>query len=261
MVPSQIYNPYGGVPNAPVFNPSRYGQGQYDPNDLQLKGNTTITETPDDALSTFRKQNPSTSDTKDTTGTGGSNNYNNKDMILQGLGMVAGIAPKAAYLKEQGKNYDTQQFYEYNPSLMDPTQARKDEQYAGRQNQENIRIGSMGSGATLLANAAAQRNKTSANLGRINKEYDNANVAITNRGKEYNIGNRYAVDDINARNKGAALSNYYKTLDSTGAEVKQGTKDIRGGNQDKQMMAMIPKMMNNPEFKKFFEEYQKGQVG
>jgi hypothetical protein len=261
MVPSQIYNPYGGVPNAPVFNPSRYGQGQYDPNDLQLKGNTTITETPDDALSTFRKQNPSTSDTKDTTGTGGSNNYNNKDMILQGLGMVAGIAPKAAYLKEQGKNYDTQQFYEYNPSLMDPTQARKDEQYAGRQNQENIRIGSMGSGATLLANAAAQRNKTSANLGRINKEYDNANVAITNRGKEYNIGNRYAVDDIDARNKGAALSNYYKTLDSTGAEVKQGTKDIRGGNQDKQMMAMIPKMMNNPEFKKFFEEYQKGQVG
>lgn len=196
-----------------------------------------------------------------TTGTNGGNKYNNRDMALQGLGMVAGIAPKLAYLKNQGKKYDTQEFYGYDPSLMDPTQARKDEQYAGRQNQENIRIGSMGSGATLLANAAAQRNKTSANLGRINKEYDNANVAITNRGKEYNIGNRYAVDDINARNKGAALSNYYKTLDSAGAEVKQGTKDIRGGNQDKQMMAMIPKMMNNPEFKKFFEEYQKGQVG
>lgn len=193
-----------------------------------------------------------------TTGTGGGNKYNNRDMALQGLGMVAGLSPKLAYLKNQGKKYDTQEFYGYDPSLMDPTQARKDEQYAGRQNQENIRIGSMGSGATLLANAAAQRNKTSANLGRINKEYDNANVAITNRGKEYNIGNRYAVDDINARNKGAALSNYYKTLDSTGAEVKQGTKDIRAGNQDNQMMAMIPKMINDPRFKKFFEEYQKG---
>jgi hypothetical protein len=202
-----------------------------------------------------------TDGTEDTTGTSGGNKYNNRDMALQGLGMVAGLSPKLAYLKNQGKKYDTQEFYGYDPSLMDPTQARKDEQYAYRQSLENLRVGATGNAANLLRNTDAQRNKTSANLGRINKEYDNANVAITNRGKEYNIGNRYAVDDINARNKGAALSNYYKTLDSTGAEVKQGTKDIRAGNQDKQMMAMIPKMINDPQFKKFFEEYQKGQVG
>ena len=199
--------------------------------------------------------------TTDTTRTGGGNKYNNRDKMLQGIGMAASIAPELDYLKNQGKRYDTQKLYEYNPSLMDPTETIKGIKYAGKQSQENINIGSMGSGATLLANAAAQRNKTSADIAKATKDYDNANVAITNRGKEYNIGNRYAVDDINARNKGAALSNYYKTLDSAGGKVNQGTKDIRGGNQDNQMMAMIPKMINDPQFKKFFEEYQKGQVG
>lgn len=196
--------------------------------------------------------------TTDTTGTGGSNKYNNRDKMLQGIGMAASIAPELDYLKNKGKRYDTQKLYEYNPNLMDPTETIKGIKYAGKQSQENINIGSMGSGATLLANAAAQRNKTSADIAKATKDYDNANVAIINRGKEYNIGNRYAVDDINARNKEGVSNAYYKTLDSAGKKVNQGTKDIRSENQDNQMMAMIPKMMNSPEFKKFFEEYQKG---
>ena len=243
MVPSQIYNPYGGVPNAPVFNPSRYGQNQYDPNDLQLKGNTTITETPNDALSTFRKQNPSTSDTGD-----------NESFDWKGVaGNVANFAAQNAgniYNLSRYNKPEVETYERAKAKYLDPTQARNDEQYNYRQSLENVRTGSMGSGATLLANTNAARNRASVNTARINKEYENANAQIGNENNRYNTELAYREVIANAQNRARNRSGKGEAIGDIGEKFGMATKANKQGQVDQETLKLMMEYYNTPEFQK-----------
>lgn len=240
MIPINIPNPYQAEPSFPNFNPSLYGTGQYDPSNMELRGNPQIQD--NTSLNQTNEMSP--------------NWFNrNKDMLYQtGFGLAQN-AGQLAYLADQGKKYDTQQFYEYSPSLLDPSAALTDAEKQSRLTALNIRDASGGNAGTYLSNRTALNAQNVINKDRIRQQYANTNAQITNQGKQYNIANKMSVDDINARNKGQALINYYSTLGSVGTNVAQGMKDNRAYNMDKEAIGMLPAMFDNPAYKKYIDEY------
>lgn len=181
----------------------------------------------------------------------------NKDNLYQlGFG-VAQNAGQLAYLGEQGKKYDTQQFYNYTPSLLDPSAALRDSEMQNRIVNNQLRDASGGNAGALMSNLQSAHVNAVLNNDRIRQQYANQNAQIMNQGKQYNIGNRYMTDDVNARNKGQALSNYYNTIGSVGTNVAQGLKDNRQMGMDEKTIGMFTELYNNPEFRKFMENYKK----
>jgi hypothetical protein len=192
---------------------------------------------------------------------GGNKNQNwfgrNSDKLYQlGFGLAQNIG-QMSYLKEQGKNYDTQQFYDYKPSLLDPTMDLKDAQSQNNRAEYNVRGASGGNAGTYLSNRVALNAQNTMNKSRIHQAYANANSGIKNQAEQYNIANKYATDDINARNKGAALTNYYNTLGSVGTNVAQGMKDNRMMNMDNESIQLMSEFYNSPEGQKMFAKYKK----
>ncbi len=181
----------------------------------------------------------------------------NKDSLYTAGHTLAQSAGQLSYLGEQGKKYDTQQFYNYNPSLLDSSAAMRDATEQTRRAERSVRDASGGNAANYLSNRVALNTQNILNKDRIRQQYANANAGISNQAAQYNIGNKYMTDDINAKNKGAALTNYYNTLGSVGTNVAQGMKDNRQMKTDEDTIGMFTKLYNNPEFQKFMKERKK----
>lgn len=228
-----------GIPYSNEMSMRGYGQGIYDPQDLQLKGNPQIQDVP---------TNIPTAKVPTSTGI-------NKDALYQaGFGLAQNLG-QMAYLKEQGKKYDTQKFYNYTPTLLNSKQALLDAKAQTKVSRQAVKDASGGNAASMLANTAGLNSKYVQDVARIRQTYDNANAGIINQGSQYNIQNQYMTDDINARNKGQALTNYYSTLGSVGTNTAQGMKDNRALNMDKEAIGMLPKMFDNPAYAKYIDEY------
>jgi hypothetical protein len=90
---------------------------------------------------------------------------------------------------------------------------------------------------------------------------NNANVQIQNQAGMYNNQQRYAVDDINARNKGQALSNYYAAIERMGTNNAQIGKDNRAYDMDVKRMQLLPQMYPalayNPELQSTYSNWYK----
>jgi hypothetical protein len=143
---------------------------------------------------------------------------------------------------------------------LDPTQARKDEQYNYRQSLENVRTGSMGSGATLLANTNAARNRASTNTARINQAYDEANAQIGNQNSQFNT-NISMQEKIAREGNAAALENTRsKAIHGLGESFGKGTKSGKQTAMDQKELGMFQwRYQNEPEFKKHIDSFQKGK--
>lgn len=125
-------------------------------------------------------------------------------------------AGERAYLAEQGKDYDTQKFYNYDPTLLDNSQALRDADRSATIAEKGLRNATGGDSSQYLSNRLSLNAQTLSNKERIRQEYVNQNAQISNQGKMFSIGNRYTTDQINAQNKAAALSQYYQAIDSLG---------------------------------------------
>ncbi len=88
------------------------------------------------------------------------------------------------------------------------------------------------------------------NKAQIRNQYENQNSQIDNAGQQYNIGNRYNTDNINAANKANALSNYYNQLDQLGRNTANGMTNYRADKYDKQGFDALASTYNNPEYRK-----------
>lgn len=179
-----------------------------------------------------------------------------KDMAYQGAGTLAQSAGQLMYLKEQGKKYDTQQFYQNNPRYVDYSSDRRDAQLENNAARYAMQNASNGNSGAYLANIGNQYGRNSLNLSRINQAQDNQNAQIANRSQEYNIRNRYMTDDINARNKAAVQNAYYNAIGSVGTNVASGMRDYRADKYDQGKVNMLPEMINDPQYRKWLEQSQ-----
>jgi hypothetical protein len=183
--------------------------------------------------------------------------FNWKSAAYQGLGTLAQSAGQLAYLGEQGKRYDKQNMYTYKPTLLDPSAALRDADIQSNAGAYSLKEGSGGNAGNYLSNRIALAGNNTVNKASIRNQYDNENAQIQNRGQEFNIGNQYRTDDINAQRKGQMLSNYYQTLGSVGTNVASGMRDYKADQIDQQKMNMLPMMYSNPEFQKYWNSYNK----
>lgn len=181
----------------------------------------------------------------------------NSDAMYQAGFQVAQNLGQMAYLAEQGKKYDKQNYYEYKPNTLDPTMDLHDAEMQNLRAEYNVRGASGGNAGTYLSNRVALNAQNTMNKSRIHQAYANANAGILNQASQLNLQNKYAVDDINARNKGQALTNYYSTLGSLGTNVAQGMKDNKATNTDYDTAELLSKLYNSPEAQKMFSEYLK----
>ena len=182
-------------------------------------------------------------------------NKNSDNLYQAGFGLAQN-AGQLAYLSEQGKRYDTQQYHTYNPELLNDSAAMRDANEQTRRAEYNVRGASAGNAGTYLSNRVALNAQNIENKDKIRQQYANANAGIKNRANEVNLANRYSVDDINAKNKGAALNQYYKTIGSVGTNVAQGMKDNRQMGMDNENIQLMSEFYNSPEAQKMYAKYK-----
>jgi len=176
-----------------------------------------------------------------------------QDAAYQGVGTLAQSAGQLAYLKDQGKRYDTQKFYGYTPERLDPSSALRDADTQARTASYDLSNASGGNSGNYLANRIALSGNNTLNKASIRNKYANDNAQIGNSGQQFNIQNQYRTDDINAANKGQALSNYYNTIGSVGTNVASGMRDYRMDRYNKQMVDMLPDLVNDPAFRTWYK--------
>jgi len=56
------------------------------------------------------------------------------------------------------------------------------------------------------------------------------------------------VDDINAKNKGAALNQYYKSIERMGTNTAQAGKDNKATQMDQKTLDMMGSMFSNYKY-------------
>lgn len=189
----------------------------------------------------------------------------NQNKFTDALGFAAGAAVQnignIAYLAQQGKKYDTQKFYEYTPKTLSSQEAMRQADLEGKIAAQNIRTASGGSPGTYLSNRVALGSGISKAKGQIQENFENLNTQIQNQAAQLNLANKYNVDDINARNKAAALNQYYGTLNALGQSAAGAFKDYRATSMDRSKINMLPKIYdiykNNPELAELIMSWTK----
>lgn len=188
-------------------------------------------------------------------------NSNQKDALTYGAGYLAQNLSNLSYLKDQGKKYDTQEFYNYTPSLISDKEQLRQADIEGKTAQQNIASGSGGNAGNYLANRVALASSLARTKAGIKENVANINAQIKNQGNQFNIANKYMTDDLTARNKGQTLSNYYQALTNVGQSGSDAYKDWRMTQMDRDKIQMLPKIYNilqtNPELLKLIESYGK----
>lgn len=163
------------------------------------------------------------------------------------------------YLKDQGKKYDKQDFYKYSPELYNPADALRQADIEARVTRDRLKDASGGNAGALMSNLTQAQAINTMNKSKIRTDASNINNQILNDAQTRNIQGKYSVDDINARNKGQALTNYYKAIQGIGMNTTAAYSDWKRGNMDKNTANMLSSMfsnygldMNNPNDWKIF---------
>lgn len=208
--------------------------------------NSTMDNTPEFELS--RPDGPNTNNFGNNTPKQSGQGMNWKDAAYQAGMWGANNLGELSYLLGEGKKYDTQKEYTYSPSLLDPTASLRDADNIARVARYDLADKSSGHSGNYLSNRSALATAMALNKDKIRREYANANAGISNSGQQYNIQNKYMVDDINARNKGKALSNYYKSIESMGSNTAQGMKDNKASKMDQKTLDMMSDMFSNYKY-------------
>lgn len=197
----------------------------------------------------------------DSNGGNGGNNMNWKGALGQAGMWAANNAGELAYLMEQGKKYDTQKEYAYNPTLLDPTASLRDADIMAKTAAYDLADKASGHSGNYLTNRIALATAMTLNKDKIRREYANANAGISNDAQLTNIKGKYMVDDINAKNKGAALNQYYKSIERMGTNTAQAGKDNKASKMDQDTLDLMRESFSDPAFKAMLAEYRAKKTG
>jgi hypothetical protein len=169
------------------------------------------------------------------------------DIVGKGVNFAAQNAGNIYDLSR--KDAPLQSYERATGKFLDPTQARRDEQYAYRQANKAIPGLVGGSGAAAMNLLGANRAKTSTNIGRINKEYENANAQIGNQLNQYNT--EIAYREAEARAKDAAMKENIRSqaIHGIGSSFGKATKSGKQDVMDEKTLAMYKEYYNNPQFR------------
>lgn len=180
------------------------------------------------------------------------NGNNWQDNAFQAGNLVAQNIGPLSYLTSNDKKATPQQFYQYNPKYMDSTQSLNDIDRSSYSTQRAIPNATGGHGGQalnyLLANST---NRDYAKAG-VREKYDNMNTDISNRGQQYNIGNRYNTDDINMRRQDAQLNRKYQALYNIGENTSGAMRDYKADKLHQDEIGMYPAIYKNKEFQDWY---------
>lgn len=176
------------------------------------------------------------------------------------LGQVGNFAAQNAgniynlsrYNKPEIENYER-----LKATYLDPTAAIRDANDQARRAEYNVRGASAGNAGTYLSNRVALATQNTINKDRIRKEYANTNAGIANSVGQYN--NELARQEViaNAMNRARNRSGKGEAISQIGKNYNQQVLDTKKGKMEESMMQMLPKLVNDPSFMKFYEEYKK----
>lgn len=158
------------------------------------------------------------------------------------------------YLKDQGKKYDKQEFYKYSPELYNPADALRQADIEARVNRGRLKDATGGNAGALMSNLTQAQAVNTLLKSKIRNDAFNQNANTLNDAQTRNIQGKYMVDDINARNKGQALTNYYNAISGVGHNTSAAYRDWKRGDVDQQTLDIISK--NYPDY--VYDKRRKG---
>jgi hypothetical protein len=124
----------------------------------------------------------------------------------------------------------------------------------------NVRGASGGNAGTYLSNRVALNAQNTINKDRIRKEYANINAGISNQIGQYNNELSRAEVIANAQNRAVNDNIRRQAIGSLGSNFGQASLANKRGKMDQSMMEMLPKMINDPSFAKFYTEWAKNNA-
>lgn len=245
-IPSiQIANPYAtqDMMNAPVYNPSKYGVGKYDPNDLELKGNPQIQEVLD-SKQLVEKNNTDI--------------RNNKKLNWSEIGSQAAMfaANNAGNIYNLSR-YNKPEIEKYDrimANLLNPKAAINDVNVEGRLAEKNIKDASGGNMGSYLSNRTGLASKIAQGKEKVRMNYDNANAGILTDAQKFNA--QIAMQEIiaNAQNRARVRSGKGEAIGSMGYNVANQFMDNKKGNMDQNTLQLFMQYYNDPNFRKYLEQ-------
>ena len=240
------------------FNNTSNNSGSFASPQMNKFGMTPINEQDAPFVDANKFRMPSTTSTPQGD-TGFKINNQTKDALGYGVGAIAQNLGNLTYLGQQGKKYNTQQEYQYNPSLLSDKEALRQADTEGRVAAQNIASASGGNAGSYLSNRVALGSGLTKAKAGIMEDFANKNAQIKNQGQQFNIQNKYMVDDVNARNKGAALNNYYTALNSVGQGAAGAYKDYNTTQNERKKIGMLPQIYdvykNNPQLAELLKSW------
>jgi hypothetical protein len=159
-----------------------------------------------------------------------------------------------AYLADNGKKYDKQEFYKYSPELYNPADALRQSDIEARVTRDRLKDASGGNAGALMSNLQQSQAINTLLKSKVRNDAFNQNVNTLNDAQVRNIAGKYQVDDINARNKGQALTNYYNAISGIGQNTSGAYRDWKRGEVDKDTLDLISK--NYPDY--VYDKRRKG---
>jgi hypothetical protein len=176
------------------------------------------------------------------------------------LGQVGNFAAQNAgniYDLINRKKNEVEKYDRLKPSYLDPTASLRDAQMQANRAEYNVRGASGGNAGTYLSNRVALNAQNTINKDRIRKEYANINAGISNQIGQYNNELSRAEVIANAQNRAVNDNIRRQAIGSLGSNFGQASLANKKGEMDQSMMDMLPKMINDPAFKKYYEEWAK----
>lgn len=156
--------------------------------------------------------------------------------------------------------YNTPEIEKYErvkASYLDPTAAIRDAEQENRRAEVDIRNATSGNAGNYLSNRVALSTKNALNKDRVRQQYANTNAGIANQNSQVNADISMREIITNAQNRARTRSGKEEAISQIGSNIANQFLDPKKGKMDKSMMEMLPKMLNNPEFQKFYEEWSK----
>lgn len=176
------------------------------------------------------------------------------------LGQVGNFAAQNAgniYNLSRYNKPEVEKYERLKATYLDPSAALRDAEAQTRRAEYNVRGASGGNAGTYLSNRVALNAQNVINKDRIQREYQNANAGIANNIGQYNTELARQEVIANAQNRARTRSGKGEAIGSLGSNVANQMVDNKRAKMDQSMMEMLPKMMNNPEFQKFYAEWAK----
>lgn len=154
----------------------------------------------------------------------------------------------ASYLLSQGKKYDKVNYGQVTPEFLNPNEELLGAEMENAQLNQDIKNYSGGNSGTYLANRQAGSSRNLLNRNKIIRDYANTNAGISNQFKQYNKSLEMKSMDDTARNKGAAISNYFAALSNLGANTAQGLGDIKERKMQEKRLNLYKDIFPNYDF-------------